>query len=429
MHNDSDKRGQVVAILSGKGGSGKTTAALAMGKLLGDVGLRVLLIDFDLATSGASYFFSPRLSGELPIGIIDHIDTINSFDHSEPDSAIVLEAHVLEVAKGFDFIASRTRLGTQRSDDLQDAKWHECSEMVLRKMVSQARAKYDVVLIDAQAGYSRTSAASSKVADRAIIVSESDRISSEAVDNLIAQLGDSLPTFRRYLINKVEIKEAGMYKATAEVFRSMNRLPPLPFDFSVRRAFGDRQIPIDLDKPTPLLIALFATLKEAFPELDELLGRYEEEKITNLFDRYENELELIIAERDKARRQLRSIDNSGVSRQLIRQRRNMVMSIIAIPLALFLYSRWLDLSPALRSSPTTIGVGIVVLISGIAPFMFFTYADLLAKQREDEQNREREGGLRARVADSEREIERYRNLIAVRAKEYLIDFKPAADEK
>ena len=52
---------KILALLSGKGGSGKTTLALSMSSMLSKCGIRVLLVDCDLSTNGATYFYEDRL--------------------------------------------------------------------------------------------------------------------------------------------------------------------------------------------------------------------------------------------------------------------------------------------------------------------------------------------------------------------------------
>ena len=94
-----------------------------------------------------------------------------------------------------------------------------------------AEHKLPYVLIDCQAGYTVTSQAACEISDKAIIVTEADSISSDAADNLLIQLGDSLPRDRRYLVNKIDVRDADTYRQMRNVFQTLNRLPPLPFDF------------------------------------------------------------------------------------------------------------------------------------------------------------------------------------------------------
>ena len=53
---------KVLALLSGKGGSGKTTLALSIASMLSNCCLKVLLVDCDLSTNGATYFYEGKMS-------------------------------------------------------------------------------------------------------------------------------------------------------------------------------------------------------------------------------------------------------------------------------------------------------------------------------------------------------------------------------
>ena len=53
-----------VAFLSGKGGSGKTTLALSIADLLSRCNITTLLVDCDLSTNGATYFYESCLSDD-----------------------------------------------------------------------------------------------------------------------------------------------------------------------------------------------------------------------------------------------------------------------------------------------------------------------------------------------------------------------------
>ncbi len=57
VDNMTEKSTKIIVFLSGKGGSGKTTVAIAFAKLLSDISKHTVLVDFDLSTNGASYFF------------------------------------------------------------------------------------------------------------------------------------------------------------------------------------------------------------------------------------------------------------------------------------------------------------------------------------------------------------------------------------
>ena len=80
---------QTLSLISGKGGSGKTIIAISIAKVLNDSGYKVLLVDCDNVTHGASYFFE------------DELET--------PDSEInSLEKFIHGVFESEDFIKTKT---------------------------------------------------------------------------------------------------------------------------------------------------------------------------------------------------------------------------------------------------------------------------------------------------------------------------------
>ena len=50
-----------LAVISGKGGSGKTSVSLALAQMLSKLGLISLLIDCDMSTHGATFFMKPSI--------------------------------------------------------------------------------------------------------------------------------------------------------------------------------------------------------------------------------------------------------------------------------------------------------------------------------------------------------------------------------
>ncbi|MCD7904962.1 MAG: AAA family ATPase [Clostridiales bacterium] len=93
----------VLALLSGKGGSGKTTLALSMSSILSSCDIKVLLIDCDLNTNGATYFYENKLS-EFNGKILSFYDIL--FYSSNSSFAFYDEKQVVKINKFMDFIPS-----------------------------------------------------------------------------------------------------------------------------------------------------------------------------------------------------------------------------------------------------------------------------------------------------------------------------------
>jgi cellulose biosynthesis protein BcsQ len=280
------ERPKVITFVSGKGGAGKTTAAISIAKIVADMGLPSLLIDFDLATNGASYFFRPRFRNDAK-GIWE----ILTQSSAEKPS-------VIDISHDFSFVPSRVGLGI-RSDSFDAIRLTEThlKEAILTPLLTWATEKrFAYIFVDCQAGYTIATKAAVEVADSVVVVTEADSISSDAADNLLIQLGGSLPSERKFLVNKVDVRDAATYRNMREVFQTLNRLPPLPFDFTVRNAFGARRIPVDPDQPSPLLFALLQTLIALLPERFDAIESFKRTHVDALFERYDKEMEALLAE-------------------------------------------------------------------------------------------------------------------------------------
>lgn len=418
MKQENRKPAEVISFLSGKGGSGKTTAALSIAKVLADVGFNILLVDFDLSTSGASYFFLPRINERTNKGLAEILDECKAAEPSlKAFSGGLFKSLILSVDT-FDFIPSRAGLGKKFGSNEALTKEFFISD-VLRPLIQTVEGDYDYILIDNQAGYSSNSAAAARVATKAIIVAESDRISSDAVDNLIALIGEDMPRFRRYLINKVEIKEAGDYHSKAKAFSEMNRLPPLPFDFSIRNAFGEREIPVNVEKPSSFLIALFATIKEILPEKRTDLEKYENEKITKLFDEYQGQIDSLLARRTNLQGRLIEVET-------FEQRRDAQLRIFNTRIALLTALVATFLSVAYISFPffslrQYVAYLVVVLTLTLSVVLFYRTriigeAEISRVKRATEQLE-----IQHELASIQADIDQYKNLVATRSRELLID--------
>ncbi|NUT85054.1 ParA family protein [Pseudomonas corrugata] len=125
---------RVVAVLSTKGGVGKTTVAANLGGLLADAGLRVLLLDLDSQPTLSSYY---ALSQKAVAGAYELI-ALNLTTHAQIVSRTVIA--------GLDLIISNDAQG-QLSTLLLHAP---DGRLRLRNLLDDFRPRYDLLLIDTQ---------------------------------------------------------------------------------------------------------------------------------------------------------------------------------------------------------------------------------------------------------------------------------------
>lgn len=401
---------RVITLLSGKGGSGKTTVAISICKLLSDMGLRTLLIDFDFATDGASYFFKDRLKPRAR-ALWDIIEE-QGFQNSVPQDLLV------NISNGFYFIPSRIVNKKGRSYDSVAYNRDFLKEIVLGPIFSYAvRMKFDYVFIDCQAGFAISSSAAAQWAEMAVFVTEPDAISSDATDNLLIQMGDSLPETRKYLVNKIDVRDADTYRSMTDVFQTLNRLPPLPFDFAVRNAFGARQLPIDVRKPSALLFALLETVKVLFPELHGRIEAYREEHIDRLFNEYQQNIEELVRKREVLDEMLAEVKSSKIN---FRYRLLSQLVTIAGALGLF-YALGFVLTDIFSihfinmrylSSATVAGV------LALAIYTLYKFREQVARSIYSEK---KQLHISKELEEVTRDIDKFRSLLWARSRDYLLD--------
>ncbi|MCE7990995.1 MAG: ParA family protein [Roseivirga sp.] len=308
--NKRSEKAQVVSFVSGKGGVGKTSTVISLGHLLQSMGIRTLIIDFDLTTNGASYFFKNLYQrNQQRAGLSDLIFTVST----EPDFVLSesdIEKSVTKVEQELYFIPSRVNFNKKVDLYGHQDHWMLSRESVLKEILRYGEDRYDLILIDNQAGANATSSIATSQSDKAIIMTEQDVISNDAVENLLIQIGDRFPSYRRQLVNKLHLEEGENYIGKLRFFNYLNGLPPLPFDFGVKRAFSLRKIPINVNEVSPFLIVLFSTAKAFLPEFEFKFKEYSD-KINNISSEYSNNMKKLVREKEAAMSKRSSLMTTG----------------------------------------------------------------------------------------------------------------------
>lgn len=418
MGSESHKKPQVISFLSGKGGAGKTSIAIGVSYLLNDAGFRVLLIDFDFATNGASYFYKYVYASQTKlVGTYEKLNEWRLDSNSLPSK---VDNMCVEIREGLYFIPSRVNFSKKLP--LRDSVFLEEEDLksFLRSLIELYEKHYDFIIIDNQAGSNLTAKVSASVSEKVIIVSELDPISSDAVETLLIQIGEAFPEYRRHLINKLDIRESEDYKKLSTLFQSMNRLPPLPFDFDVRSAFASRQIPIDVNKPTTFLIALFNTVKSFLPEYRNQIDKYGE-KILSKFNQYQDRVDSLLDRKRELQEKIEIFRRKGERAKL---RLSMYISGWLVFLGMtaafigtttpeFVFGVW-------RLAGTLLFqvVGLLLFAVGIT----YLYVSWLRYRLRTEDVAIKEE-IDAELSETDKEIDRYKSLMLTRTKEFLLHFE------
>lgn len=219
---------KTISFISGKGGSGKTTMALSIASILSKCGIKTLLIDCDLSTNGATYFYEDKLSTKKK-PILSFYDVLFS-ENSKKNNLV-------QINEFYDFMPSITQV-TKKSTKMFSYK--NDSNIPIYSEICQ---NYDVVLFDCQAGYTDILKLVLPISDISLIVMEADAISSAAMRSLYLKIGDLVNDKKIYQVfNKASKEEYEIYSKVSggTVFTNIETVM---FDWKIRKAFSVSKIP------------------------------------------------------------------------------------------------------------------------------------------------------------------------------------------
>lgn len=215
---------KAIAVLSGKGGSGKTSLSLCMANLLAASGVRTLLVDCDFSTNGATYFFEDILRSE------DNFTSLQNLVGNETSIG-----KIINIKKKFDFIPSVTKIEGVVVEPLPQSK-------PFLSYVEKNFSKYDVVIFDCQAGYSSILSSILTIVDQTLFVMEADAISSASIRSLHLKIGHLLTSKSYQVFNKVTSDEYEIYNKLSGGTLFTN-IESVLFDWTIRKAFALSTIP------------------------------------------------------------------------------------------------------------------------------------------------------------------------------------------
>lgn len=369
----------MVSLMSGKGGSGKTTLALCFAGLVSLLGKRVLLVDCDLATHGLTYFFEHLLDSEQEFTPV----TVFCQKTFNPDEAKVISAN-----ENIDLLPSIVSVGKQESY----AQW-ECDDMVSGVLALYGE-KYDLIVFDNQAGYSPMAQAVANLVSTKLFVLELDSVSTSANRVLYRRLcrdsrySDS-GSFQ--VVNKLGKEDREVF-AKIQAGTLYENLPPVTFDWSVRRAFAECKVPVMGEHNARLTSEVIVLLERLVPILGKELSDY----AVRVNERY---LASLIAERgyrDKSRRSRKRFMLFLMLYALI---------IVLVCVALVLYS---DLSVTHLHKDSWF-VEISLALASCATAMGFVSGTIVIRNLRD---RERRDSLAAKDAQLDELIEDVKDRLA-----------------
>lgn len=196
--------GELIAVLSGKGGTGKTSVCAGVACALAQAGHRVLCIDCDVGLRNL----------DIALGLSD-VGTLSFLDISEGDYALdMATAH--PVYPNLFFLTAPMNRPVEEIDPSAFAA-----------MLDTARRHFHYVLLDAPAGIEAGFSLAAKFADRVILVTGADPASVRDASRAAEVLELMGKTNVRLVVNRISKKMASAMALTIDDVMDRAGLPLL----------------------------------------------------------------------------------------------------------------------------------------------------------------------------------------------------------
>ena len=196
--------GELIAVLSGKGGTGKTSVCAGIASALAQLGEKVLCIDCDVGLRNL----------DISLGISE-LGTLSFLDVCQGGYGLD-QAAKHPVFPNLHFLTAPINCPVEQVDP-----------MAFNAMLQKARARYSFILLDAPAGIDAGFTLAAKFADRILLVTGSDPASIRDA----ARAGDVLELMGkknvRLIVNRINKKMVSVMELTVDDIMDQAGLPLL----------------------------------------------------------------------------------------------------------------------------------------------------------------------------------------------------------
>jgi septum site-determining protein MinD len=287
MKNDTgetgpNQRSRSIAVVSGKGGSGKTMAVAVMARILSAFGEKVIIVDADTGTAGMTYYLGLKMVSNIRVGL-------SNVAKGWPKPELDVETYLQPIRDRYlqaSQVSNWQFLGIGDHRRLEKEVDEIELPSILGAVIKTLRQGDSWIIIDCRGGIDRESIAVCEQADDIILISESDTTSFQATKHIVDVFSDNDLAFkiRGFVINKVFDDPTVLINQGTSVYGTQF-LSAIPFDLKATRSFLMGEIPT---LSAPFGVHVWAALNKAYPGLVEMPYRvwspedYREVGLSNL---------------------------------------------------------------------------------------------------------------------------------------------------
>jgi septum site-determining protein MinD len=267
--------GRRIAVVSGKGGSGKTMIAVEMAyqfvSSTGDSDKRIVIMDTDIGTAGMSYYLGLKKVRNIRTGFSTVALGRNGYPGEQRLSDLLQPVLPAQEDSFGDSRFNFLPIGDHRriNREYQRALPASGEEMQLGVLIEQAildlAENCDALIADCRGGIDDESLAVCGAVDDIILIVEPDTTSFQASRHLVDVLADVdlVHKLRGFIINKVYSNPEAVIRNGASDFGSQF-LAAIPFDLSATRAFLVGDVP---GSSSIMSLHVREALSRAYPDL------------------------------------------------------------------------------------------------------------------------------------------------------------------
>lgn len=238
----------VIAVASGKGGTGKSIICASLGYALAHSGRKTLLIDMDLFTSGLTYYALPDHYVKIQYGLRDIF----------LENAEISQVEPLQITNDFCsgnlYMLPSVATHRRRSSELSLAhKFNDISHFTtkVKSIIQYLEYKYEFenIIIDTRGGSDLTSIGTILAAEHVVIVTEADKPSWDMGTVLIDSIYDASHEFDidtilvGFIINKNVLPSEAIELFLKKEWVAQH-LATIPLSPDVIRYFQEDKVPI-----------------------------------------------------------------------------------------------------------------------------------------------------------------------------------------
>ena len=222
-----EHRGQCIAVVSGKGGTGKTSFTAGVGAALALSGRRVLCLDCDIGLRNL----------DLALGLSDR--TLMDFSDAAQDRcSLALAAVEHPKIPGLFLLTAPARL-----------RGRPVTETQMTALLQEVRRRYDFCLLDAPAGLGTGFQLATCRADRCVVVTTADASSLRDAQHTVMELNRFPAGSLHLVVNRVRKKLLRQLHATIDDAIDKAGLPLLGV------VPEDDALPLCMNRGIPILLA------------------------------------------------------------------------------------------------------------------------------------------------------------------------------